>query len=331
MIQLVIDMEGSDFGNKETQQACLDFLKDYEDVSLILVGKTCEYKDKFDLYSSRVKFVEANDIIPMEVSPLKLLRAKESSMVKGLNELVSQNYDGFVTAGSSGGFITGASLIVKKLNNVKKAAFCAPFITKVKGKQTVILDIGASNTNTPEELLGFAIMGSVFSNLVLNIGNPSVYLLSNGVEKGKGTQEIVEAYDLLEENKLINFKGNCEARDALDGTHDVIVTPGFSGNIFLKTAEGVAKMVNDMIKASFKRSLSSKIGYLLSKKGFDEMKETMNYRKTGGALLLGLQKVCVKAHGNSNSYAFYHAIKVAYLMAQSHICEKLMEKFDERQ
>lgn len=329
MIKLVIDMEGSDFGNKETTKACLEFVKDYKDIKLILVGKTSEFKDEFVNYSDNIEFVDAQEIVPMEVSPLKLLRNTESSMVKGLNKVKQDNLDGFVTAGSSGGFITGSTLILNKMKNIQRAAFCAPFVTKIKDKQTVILDIGASNENTPEELVGFALMGSAYAKTVLNIENPSVYLLSNGSEKGKGLKNIVEAYDLLENEKAINFKGNCEAREALDGTHDVIVTPGFEGNIFLKATEGASKMMNDLIKESFKRSLFSKIGYLFARKSFKVMKDTLNYKKTGGAILLGIKKVCVKAHGNSDSYAFYHAIKVAYLMAKNNIVEKIGEMFDE--
>lgn len=323
MIKLVIDMEGSDFGNSQTCQACLDFLQDYKDVKLVLVGKSKDYQDKFVKFNERVEFVDAQEIVPMEVGPLQLLRLTESSMVKGLRYCQDNNLDGFVTAGSSGGFITGSSLIFKKMDNVSRAAFCAPFVTKIKDKQTVILDIGASNENTAEELVGFAKMGKSYAKYVLNISNPSVYLLNNGIEYGKGLKPIIEAYDLLKDIKDINFKGNCEAREALDGTHDVIVTSGFNGNIFLKATEGASKMMNDLIKTSFKRSLSSKIGYLFARKSFKIMKDTLNYKKTGGAILLGVRKVAVKAHGNSDSYSFYHAIRVAYTMVKNEIVDKI--------
>jgi glycerol-3-phosphate acyltransferase PlsX len=197
----------------------------------------------------------------------------------------------------------------------------------VKGRATVILDIGASNVNTAEDLYGFAKMGSLYASEILDLKNPSVYVLSNGTEEGKGTEEVVKAYELLKERNFPGFEGNVEARDALDGKHDVIVTSGFTGNVFLKAVEGTASMMNGMIKDAFKTSFGTKIGYLFAKKGFKEMKTRMDYRKYGGAILLGVNGVAVKAHGNSNAYAFYHAIDVAEKMAEKNIVNRIREAF----
>lgn len=328
MIKICLDIEGSDLGNKELCQGCLDYLKDNKDVCLVLVGKTAEYENLFAVYKDRVEFVTAEDVVPMEVSPLALLRMQKSSMVMGLKRANQDDCDAFVTCGSSGGFITGAQLIIKKIPHVCRAAFTSPFVTKIKDKQTVILDIGASNENTVEEMACFARLGRNYCRCVLGIENPSVYLLSNGAEEGKGSKIVVDTYKYLKETNFPNFCGNVEARDALDGTHDVIVCQGFDGNILLKSSEGVASMMNDMIKKAFKKNLFTKIGYLLAKKGFDEMKASMDYKKIGGAILLGVNKVCVKSHGNSNAYAFYHAIDLAYRMAKNYVVEDIKKEFE---
>lgn len=325
MIKLCVDMMGSDLGPSELADACIKLVNDYKDVSLFCFGKKEELTKLNGV--ERIEVVDCKDVVPMECGALKLMRLKESSMVKAITYMKDNSLDGVVSAGSTGGFITGCTLFLKNVPGVERAGFCAPFVTAKKNKQAVILDIGASNTNTGSELYGFAKLGKIYAETVLNEKNPTVYTLSNGAEEGKGTEEVKEAYKLLKADETINFKGNCEAREALDGEHDIIVTAGYPGNIFLKSTEGCASMMNNMIKKAFKRSLLSKIGYLFSKKGFDDMKETMDYRKTGGAILLGINGVAVKSHGNANAYAFYHTLEIGYRMAKNNIVKRVEEVF----
>ena len=167
-------------------------------------------------------------------------------------------------------------------------------------------------------------MGKLYSQSVLDVKEPKVYLLSNGSEPEKGSPESKEAYKLLD-GKFVGFMGNIEARDALDGRADVIVADGFTGNVFLKSTEGIAKMMSGMIKDAFKRNFFSKIGYLLSKKGFTKMSVALNYKNYGGAMFLGLSKVAVKAHGSSDGLAFMHALRVAYRLAKAQV-PSLIEK-----
>lgn len=329
MKKIAIDMMGSDSGPETLSKSVINYLKDHKSISFLLCGDEKVLRPLFDGcgYEDRIEIENCTSTIPMEIKPLEFLRAKDSSMYHSINAVKEKRADAVLTAGSSGGFVTGSTILLRNIEGVNRAGLCSPFPTQT-GAPTVIMDIGANNYNTDEEVYQFGIMGKLYSQYVLDVKNPGVWILSNGVEEGKGTDEIVSAYKLMNERKLEGFKGNVEARNALNGTHDVIVTPGYAGNIFLKTAEGVAKMMNDLIKDSFKMNLITKIGYLFSSKGFKRMKKIMDYRRFGGAILLGINGVCVKAHGNSNEYAFYQAIGVCEKMIDVEIVKMISTNFN---
>lgn len=331
MIKIAIDLMGSDLGEEELSKGVIDFMNKNKDTYFYLVGNHDKIEKIFlNQDKSRFEIINADKVIPMEIKPLDFLRSKTSSQYIAISLVKEGKADAVLSAGSTGGLVTGASLLLKNIDGVSRGGIISPFPTAKFGKATVILDIGANNTNTPDDLYGFAKMGRLYSREILGIENPSTYLLSNGTEEGKGTQEIVDTYKLLEERKFPNFKGNAEARNILDGEHDIIVTPGFNGNILLKSIEGTASMMNNMIKEAFKTNLITKIGYLFSKKGFKNMKATMDYRKYGGAIFMGVNGVVVKAHGNSNAYAFYYGIDVAYKMVKSNIIEKIKQDFEDK-
>ena len=199
------------------------------------------------------------------------------------------------------------------------------FPTKIKGKKVVVLDVGANNENSPEELVQFAYMGKAYNEALFNIKDPKTYILSNGAENHKGSPLVKEAHKLLLENNFPGFMGNMEARDVLNGDADVLVADGFSGNVLLKGMEGVAKMFGGMIKSAFKQNLWTKLGYLHVRKGFNNISETMDYKSTGGAMLLGINGVVVKAHGNSDAYSFKNALRVAHLMVTYDVVNKIKE------
>ena len=192
-------------------------------------------------------------------------------------------------------------------------------------KKVVVLDVGANNENSPEELLQFAYMGRAFQQALFASKDPKTYLLSNGTEAHKGSPLVKEAHALLQSNNFPGFSGNIEAREVLSGEADIIVADGFSGNILLKGMEGLAKMMGGMIKENFKKNLWTKLGYLHVRKGFKNMSETMDYKSTGGAMLLGINGVVVKAHGNSDAYSFKSALKVAKQMVDFDIVNKIKE------
>lgn len=319
MMRIAVDTTGGDNGSKVIVEAILDFLSKNEGIQIVAFGNKEELKD----LEGKCEIVHAPDIIPMEAGPLEAMRMKNSSIYMMAQYAREGKVDAMVSAGSTGGFLSLSTLILKTIAGVKRAAFVAPFPTKIKGKKVVILDIGASNENSAEELAQFAVMGSLYSKFILGVKEPKVYLLSNGTEEGKGSPSGKEAYKLLKSNP--DFKGNIEARNALSGEADVVVTDGFTGNVFLKSSEGMAKMMAGMMKAAFKRNLWSKLGYLHVRKGMKEMTETMDYKSTGGAMLLGINGVVVKAHGNSDSYAFSCALHVAKKLVEVDLMSKIKE------
>lgn len=319
MIRIAVDTLGSDNGSKDIVEGILTFLKDNPDVSITAVGK----KEELKKIEGKCEIVDAPDIVPMEAGPLEVMRMKNSSMYKTVLLAKEGKVDAIVSPGSTGGFLSSSTLLLKTIPGVNRAAFIAPFPTKIKGHYVVILDIGASNENSPEELKQFALMGALYSEHILGVKEPKVYLLSNGTEAAKGSPEGKKAYKLLESNPL--FKGNIEARNALAGEADVIVTDGFTGNVFLKSSEGMAKMMSGFIKNIFKKNLWTKLGYLHVRKGIKDMSETMDYKSTGGAMLLGVNGVVVKVHGNADAYSMYCAIRVAKKLVASDLANKIKE------
>lgn len=326
MVTIAVDMMGSDLGPEELAKGVLMYLEEHGDLKILAVG---DQKRLSSLEGNpRIEIVDTGEhVLPMETSVLSFLRDKQNSMYAAISLVKEGKADAVVTAGSTGGFITGATLLLKNVPGVSRAGFCSPFPTTVKGKSTYILDIGASNVNKAEDLVGFARLGKIYAELIGDILNPSVYLLSNGTEEGKGLDESKQAYEILKNNPKVNFKGNVEARNALDGTKDVIVTSGYPGNIFLKSSEGMALNMSAMIKRVFKRNLFTKIAYLFCRKGIKEMKETMDYKKTGGAILLGVNGVAIKTHGNSDARFFYYSMALADKMVKNGVVNKIKEEF----
>ncbi len=321
MKTIVVDMMGSDLGTKATVPGLLTFLKKHPDIQVIAVGKKEELKE----LEGKCEIIDTPDVVPMDVSAKDVMRMRSSSLMVAIQTMKDRDLDAVVSAGSTGGFLTAATIKLKLIEGVQRAALVSPFPTKIKGKKVTILDIGANNENNAEQLVQFAILGSIYANKIFDIEEPKIYLLSNGVEEEKGAPEVKEAHQLLKQRNIKGFMGNVEAREALDGRADVIVTGGFAGNIFLKSVEGIASMMSGMIKKAFKRNVFSGLGYLLSKSGFKEMKQTMDYKSVGGAMLLGVNGVVVKGHGSSDAYSFSCTLEVAYKMVEANIVEKMKE------
>jgi len=322
MSKLVIDMMGSDLGSAMSKEAVRLFHGAHPDCALVLVGKKAELADMND-YS----LIEAEDVVSMEMGALEVLRKKDSSMVKAIEAVISEKADGIVSAGSTGAFLSASTLILKKIPGVIRPALVTSFPNLKTGGFTTALDVGASNANTPEEMAQFALMGAIYAQKVNHIARPRVALLSNGSEEGKGSPEGKKAYPFLREDKRINFVGNIEGSQLLNDGADVIVTDGYSGNVMLKSVEGAAKDLSGLLKKVFKRNLFSKIGYLLAKKGLKEMKDALDPKKTGGALLLGINGIVVKAHGNSTSEAFKNAMELAYRLSEERVVDALKVGF----
>ena len=326
-MRIAVDAMGGDNGSKPIIEAIKEFKKDNQDVEIVVFGKE---EELFEL-SSIAKIINAPDVVPMEAGALEVLRMKNSSMCKAISTMKEENYDAVVSCGSTGGFLSAATLILKTIPGVKRSALVTAFPTKIKGKKVVVLDVGASNDNSAEELRQFAYMGKAYNEALFNTKEPKTYLLSNGSEEHKGSPLVKETHKLLKEENFPGFMGNMEARDVLNGDADILVADGFSGNVLLKGMEGVAKMMSSMIKNNFKKNLWTKLGYLHVRKGFKDMSETMDYKSTGGAMLLGINGVVVKAHGNSDAYSFYSALKVAKLMVSYDVVNKIKEALNNGQ
>ena len=317
MVKIVVDMMGGDNGASASIAAVSKFLNDHDDVEFVCVGD----EKTLEPLKEKVKIIPSTSVVPMECSVMQAMRDKESSVYKAVNATLSENADAVLSAGSTGAFLSLCTLIIKKIDGVDRPALITQFPTKIKGKYVVLLDVGASTENNANELFQFAKIGEAYYQAFYNTEHPNVYLICNGTEEGKGNSLSKETYALLKGQE--NFKGYMEARDVFAGKADVVVMDGFTGNIFLKGSEGMAKMMGGLMKDAFKSSLSSKIGYLFARKGIKGMLEIMNYKRVGGALLVGVNKVAVKAHGNADEESFYGSINVAYTSAKANSVERI--------
>lgn len=320
MKRIALDLMGSDKGPEELIKAVNSFLDKYKDVTFYAVGK----KENIECLKDKCELVYADDVLGMEDGALEVMRKRETSMLKAVDLVANGTCDGVVSAGSTGAFLTAATIKLKLIPGVMRAALLTTFPT-VDGKGVVITDIGANNENTPEHLKQFARIGALYAQVVRKVNNPRVYLLSNGAEEKKGSPLVKEAHQLIKNDNTGYFKGNIEARYALSGEADVVITNGFDGNIFLKSTEGVAKMMTTLMKKAFKKNIFTKIGYLFAKSGIKEMVKVMDYKQYGGAMLVGVNGVVVKGHGSSNAESFYHAIRVTKEMVESGVIASLKE------
>ena len=322
MVKIAVDAMGMDNGSVVVVEAIKRFLNDYKDVELVVFGKEEELVE----IASSCEIVDCKDVMGMEDGALAILRKKETSLIKAVEYTKSHDdVDAVLSGGSTGAFLTAATIYLKLINGVERAALLSPFPT-VMDKNVIVLDIGANSDNTARHLLDFARMGKVFSKVYNDLDVPNVYLLSNGAEEKKGSEVVKEAHKLIKESELEGFKGNIEARYVLSGDADVVVAGGFDGNILLKSMEGVAKAMSSILKDGFKKNIFTKIGYLFARSGVKDVKEKMDYKKYGGAMLVGVNKLVVKAHGSSDEVAFYSALKVCYELSKKDVVNKMKEE-----
>lgn len=269
-----------------------------------------------------IELVAASDTIEMCDDPTKAVRhKKDSSMVVGLRLLAEGQGDAFVSAGSTGALLTGATLIVKRMRGVKRAALAT--VIPGRDKAFLLLDCGANTECPPEMLDCFATMGSVYAEKVLDRKNPDVALVNNGSEESKGTPVYVAAHQLLKKNSAINFVGNIEPRDVPFGKADVVVCDGFTGNVIIKLTEGLAKFFTGELKGMLMATPATKIAALTLKNGVSAFKKKLDADEYGGAPLLGISKIVIKAHGSSNAKAIKNAIRQAKLCADNNMIETI--------
>ena len=333
-MKIILDAMGGDHAPQAPVLGALDAVKEFGS-QVILVGRGKEILDVLNQHGiadlpAGVEIVNAEDVVDMHDDPGKVIhKRKDSSMVVGLKLLADGQGDAFVSAGSTGALLTGATLLVKRVKGIRRAAMGPAFPNKAGGK-TIILDCGANAECTPEFLLQFGIVGSLQAKRVLGVENPKIGLLNIGTEDSKGTQLQKDAYALLKaasDKGIINFVGNVEARDVPLGAVDVVVCDGFSGNVLLKSIEGTAMYMGSLMKHKiFKRNILSMIGYLFCKKGVNEVMSLLDYRTIGGTQFLGIKKPVIKAHGASDTLAFKNAVRQAEEAAKCNVADELAEE-----
>ena len=318
-MKIIIDIYGGDNAPLAPLKGAEMAVKELG-VEIIAVGNETEMREickKENISTNGFTFVDAPLIMPVCAEPTSSLKEyKESSLVKGLELLSMGEGDAYVGAGSTGAIVVAATLIVKRIKGIKRAAL-ASVVPGFKNDY-MLLDLGANVECRPEMLNQFGMMGSVYMQSVVGIENPTVGLINIGVEDSKGTELQKEALALMK-NASYNFIGNVEVRDVPKGICDVAVADGWTGNIVLKTIEGVGKGFGKMIKKMFKKNILSKLAYILVKGGVDEFKSKMDSTKRGGAPLLGIAKPVIKAHGNSNPVAFKNAINQAKIFVETDV------------
>ena len=319
MVKIVIDMMGGDNGYAITIEAVKNFLKEHDDCEIIAVGDEKVLEPIKDI----VKIIPSQSILPMECGVMQAMRQKDSSCYKAISAVNEEKADGVLSAGSTGAFLSLATLINKKIPGVERPALISPFPTRIPGKSVVLLDVGATSDNSPEDLYQFAKMGEAYYKAAYGEEAKNINLVCNGTEEGKGNDLTKKANALLKQNP--HYTGYIEARHVLDGKCDVCVFDGFTGNVFLKGVEGVAKMMGGMMKEVFTASFSSKMGYLLAKKSFKPMIKLMDYKRVGGALLIGVNTVAVKAHGNSDAYSFGNDLTLTYTLAKNKLVDQIKQ------
>lgn len=316
-MRIIIDAMGGDHAPKAAVHGAIDAMAEFG-VDITFVGdrtaiENCLKEKNVSEDGEHLRIVHTTEVVTMHDDPSLAVRSKkDSSMTVMLKMLAKGEGDAAISAGSTGALLTGATLVVKRISGIRRAALSP--IVPVAGKGVLLIDCGANIDSPPEHLLQFAIMGARYAKNIMGIENPRVAQLNIGAEDCKGTATNIETYAVLQkasDDGMFNFIGNIEGREATCGGCDVLVTDGYTGNIFLKTVEGTALHLLDELKTVFMANTKSKIGALLIKNGMRKLKNRIDVSETGGTILLGLRKTVVKAHGSSNERAFRSAIKQA--------------------
>jgi len=336
-MRILLDAMGGDNAPEANIKGAIKASKEINS-EIVLIGKENVIRSKIkEIYNKELEEItnkitihNATETIEMEDIPTQAIKhKKDSSMVVGFKMLKQDEGDVFISAGNSGALLTGATLLVGRIKGVDRPAI-APMLPSYK-KGLMLVDAGANTNCKPINLLQFAEFANIYLKKIYNIEKPAIGLLNIGTEETKGNDLMKESYQLLKEKAAdydINFVGNIEGREAFSGEVDAIVTDGFTGNIFLKTVEGLGKFVKRSLTESLKKNLLSTIACIPALPGIKRFSKTMDYKEYGGALFLGVKKPVVKAHGSSDEYLFYFTIKQAEKFAESRAVDILKEEFE---
>lgn len=324
MTTIAVDAMGGDNAPRVEVEGALQAVRAFG-TRVILVGREDAVRQELDRHPGwthlPVEIHHASDVITMDDST-KAIRTKKDSSMRVASRLVHEGTaDGFVSAGNTGATMAIAKVIQGIVHGVERPTLATTLPTKT-GNPAILLDVGANVDCTPKMLAQFAVMGEIYARNILHVKNPRVGLLSIGEEEHKGNDLTKAATPLLKALPL-NFIGNCEGRDLFKGEVDVIVCDGFTGNVALKTSEGVAALIKILLRESLTSSLLGKAGYWLAKGAFEKFRRRVDYSEWGGAPLLGVRGVCIICHGSSNANAIKNAIRVAAEFAEEKLNAKI--------
>ena len=327
MIRLAIDAMGGDFGHYPIVEGTILALKEFPNFHALMVGDSSKISQLLPKkYSSRVEIIQADDVIGMDEPATEALKRKESSIFKAVELVRTKKADGVVSAGHSGATMSLATLRIGRLKNVSRPAI-ATLMPTYKNRKSLVLDVGANVDCKPEHLFEFGVMGEAYATAIMNVQQPKVGLLSNGEEATKGNELTKATYKLLQ--ALPTFIGNVEGNNIFDGSVDVIVCDGFTGNIVLKTSEGVADAISKLMKANIKKTPIRMAGALMMKKVFRALKKEIDYSEYGGAPLIGVKGCAIISHGKSTPKAIKNAIHQAITYIESNINDKIEKRLEE--
>jgi glycerol-3-phosphate acyltransferase PlsX len=328
-VKIVVDCMGGDNAPYSTVEGVVSAINEF-DIDIIATGDKNVLEENFNKYTfdkSKLEIIHTSEIILNEDKPVKAIRSKkDSSMVVALNLVKEGKADAVVSAGNTGALLAGGLFILGRVEGLDRPALCT-FLPNKKG-MSVLLDAGANADCKPRNLLEFGVMGDIYASKILNINSPKVGIVNVGEEEGKGNELSKKSYEMLKNNKDINFIGNVEARNIPYGYSDVIVCDGFTGNVILKLMEGVAMSIFSMLKETFLSSIKTKIGAALLKDDLLNMKKNLDYTEYGGAPLLGVNGALIKAHGSSNGKAIKNAIKQSIKFVEGNVLNEIKLKID---
>jgi glycerol-3-phosphate acyltransferase PlsX len=327
MITIAVDAMGGDHAPRPEVEGAIVAARELG-VRILLVGHAPELRRELAKHSHRglpIEIVPASEVITMNDSPSQAFRKKKDSSAHVATKLVRGGLaDGLISAGNTGAVMAVARFGLGTLSSVDRPALAAPFPT-ARGGTSVLLDVGANVDSKPAHLVQFAVMGEIYYRAIFGTRRPKVALLSIGEEEMKGNELTREVHSRLKQSAL-NFVGNVEGREIFGGDVDVIVCDGFIGNIALKISEGVAQHIVTLLKDALQSTLSSQVGYVLSRKAYKNFRKKIDYSEYGGAPLLGVRGVTVIGHGSSNAHAIKNAIRVATELVRGGVNERIEQE-----
>ena len=323
-MKIAVDGMGGDNAPKSNVEGCVNAIKEYG-VDIIITGdKEILEKEfsKYDFDKSKLEIIHTTEVVTNEDKPVEAIRnKKDSSMVVALKLVKEKKADAVISAGNTGALLTGGLLVVGRIKGIDRPCLC-PAIPNVKMGMTLIADGGANADCKPINLVQFAGMSNIYAKKVLGLTSPKISIANIGSEEGKGNDITKKSYEEIKKLDL-NFIGNIEARDLINGVTDIIVCDGFTGNILLKSAEGVAMSVMKLIKETLLSSTKGKIGAMFIKNDMQKLKSMMDYSEYGGAPLLGVNGGVIKAHGSSDSVAIKNAINQGIKFEKGNVLEDI--------